>query len=116
MISAKRLIQILDEKRRRRGLEHKEFADRAQITEGRWRDFRGDRRSPTFEELAKMASITDLSLQLVDKHHAPFMNLTPQEAMAVMRMVAHMKRNGPQLPSIFQDAANKLEAELNKHA
>lgn len=112
MISAKKLIQALDWKRQSRGLEHKQFAEKAQITEGRWRDFRGDRRSPTFEELARLASVADLSVQLVDKHHAPFMSLTPEEAQAVMRMVMHFKRNGPKLPSIFQNAANKLEAHL----
>lgn len=116
MISAKRLIQMLDDKRQRRGLEHKQFTDKAQITEGRWRDFRGGRRTPTLEELAKLASVADLSLQLVDKHHAPFMSLTPEEAQAVMRMIMHFKRNGPQMPTIFQGAINKIEAELQQHA
>jgi transcriptional regulator with XRE-family HTH domain len=113
MISVKKLIQMLDDKRQGRGLDHKQFAEKARITEHRWRDFRGDRRAPTFEELARLASVADLSVQLVDNHHAPFMRLTPKEAEAVMRMVMHFKRNGPKLPSIFLSAAEKIEAELN---
>jgi hypothetical protein len=113
MISAKRLIQKLDDRRQRKQLDNRQFANQSRITESRWRDFRGDRRAPSLEELASMASVADLSLQLVDKHHAPFMNLTRDESMAVMRMVLHFKRNGPTLPPVFQTAVDKIEAELN---
>lgn len=113
MISVKKLIHYIDETRHRLGLQHRQLAQQAQLSEKIWREFRGGNRKPTFEDLARLTSVVGLSLRLVDKHHAPFMSLTPEEAQAVMRMVLHFKRNGPKMPIAFQSAANKIEAELN---
>lgn len=108
MLTPNILLRIINDAQIASGIDYLEFARRSGIAAARWRDLRSGHSKLTLDDLPKLAKAAGLSFQVVASHHDPFIQLTEDEAKALLALAEHYKRNGPKQPHPLRAAVEKL--------
>ena len=108
MLTPNMILRIIDDARETLKLDNVTFAKKAGLSEDRWSSIKRGRFQMRLEELPNIAKAAKLSFSVVAPHHDPFMNLTCEEAAALLQLAEHYKRNGPKKEHVLRTAVEKL--------
>lgn len=109
MLTVTKLINLLEEERKRKGYKVTEFAALFGHTETWWHNIKRGKHDIRIEDLLRVMHVLDFDFAIVKGHHKPYLELTPEESASVLRLlVSYGRARMGSIPPVLRGAIYKM--------